>query len=207
MSPSPASLKAGSRSFMSIRSAGRMNSSSTARASGSIRAAGWPSRCRLPRGIAARHAGTGGSGWRIAEGPKALLEEQDKADYTACMLGLRDYVEKNRFPGVVLGLSGGIDSAICAALAADALGPERVHAVMLPYRYTSEDSLTDAKDCASALGIRYDILPIASAVEGLEAAVAPSSRARSAISRKKMCRAARAARSSCRSRTSLGRWS
>ncbi len=115
----------------------------------------------------------GASGWRIAEGPKALLEEQDKADYTACMLGLRDYVEKNRFPGVVLGLSGGIDSAICAALAADALGPDRVHAVMLPYRYTSEDSLTDAKDCADALGIRYDILPIASAVEGLEAAVAP----------------------------------
>jgi NAD+ synthase len=86
---------------------------------------------------------------------------------------LRDYVEKNRFPGVVLGLSGGIDSAICAALAADALGRERVHAIMLPYRYTSEDSLKDAKDCASALGIRYDILPIASAVEGIEAAVAP----------------------------------
>ncbi len=115
----------------------------------------------------------GASGWRIGEGPKALLEEQDKADYTACMLGLRDYVEKNRFASVVLGLSGGIDSAISAALAADALGPDRVHAVMLPYRYTSEDSLKDAKDCASALGIRYDILPIASAVEGLEAAVAP----------------------------------
>lgn len=111
--------------------------------------------------------------WRIAPGEKALLEEQDKADYATCMLGLRDYVEKNRFPGVVLGLSGGIDSAICAALAADALGPERVHAVMLPYRFTSEDSLHDAKDCASALGIRYDILPIASAVEGIEAAVAP----------------------------------
>ncbi|PPD16652.1 MAG: NAD+ synthase [Methylobacterium sp.] len=115
----------------------------------------------------------GHAGWRIEEGPKALIEEQDKADYAACMLGLRDYVEKNRFPGVVLGLSGGIDSAICAALAADALGPERVHAVMLPYRYTSEDSLKDAKDCADALSIRYDILPIASAVEGLELAVQP----------------------------------
>ncbi len=120
-----------------------------------------------------------------------MLEEQDKADYTACMLGLRDYVEKNRFPGVVLGLSGGIDSAICAALAADALGPDRVHAVMLPYRYTSEDSLTDAKDCADALGIRYDILPIASAVEGLEATVAPLFAGRSATSRKKTSRAAR----------------
>lgn len=115
----------------------------------------------------------GQAGWRIEEGPKALIEEQDKADYAACMLGLRDYVEKNRFPGVVLGLSGGIDSAICAALAADALGPDRVHAVMLPYRYTSEDSLKDAKDCADALSIRYDILPIASAVEGLELAVQP----------------------------------
>jgi NAD+ synthase len=111
--------------------------------------------------------------WRIVPGEKALIEERDEADYAACMLGLRDYVEKNRFPGVVLGLSGGIDSAICAALAADALGRERVHAIMLPYRYTSEDSLKDAKDCASALGIRYDILPIASAVEGIEAAVAP----------------------------------
>jgi NAD+ synthase len=111
--------------------------------------------------------------WRIVPGEKALIEERDEADYAACMLGLRDYVEKNRFPGVVLGLSGGIDSAICAALAADALGPARVHAIMLPYRYTSEDSLKDAKDCASALGIRYDILPIASAVEGIEAAVAP----------------------------------
>ncbi len=111
--------------------------------------------------------------WRIVPGEKALIEERDEADYSACMLGLRDYVEKNRFPGVVLGLSGGIDSAICAALAADALGPERVHAVMLPYRFTSEDSLKDARDCASALGLRYDILPIASAVEGIEAADAP----------------------------------
>jgi NAD+ synthase len=111
--------------------------------------------------------------WRILPGEMALVEEGDEGDYAACMLGLRDYVEKNRFPGVVLGLSGGIDSALCAALAADALGPERVHAVMLPYRYTSEDSFADAKACAAALGIRYDILPIASAVEGLEAVVQP----------------------------------
>ena len=111
--------------------------------------------------------------WRIAPGEKALIDEGDKADYAACVLGLKDYVEKNRFPGVVLGLSGGIDSAICAAMAADALGPERVHAVMLPYRYTSADSLVDAKACAEALGIRYDILPITSAVEGIEAAVKP----------------------------------
>jgi NAD+ synthase len=111
--------------------------------------------------------------WRIADGEKAVLPESDAADYTACMLGLRDYVEKNRFPGVVLGLSGGIDSALCAALAADALGPQRVHAVMMPYRFTSSESLEDAKACAAALGIRYDVLPIASAVEGIEAVVQP----------------------------------
>lgn len=111
--------------------------------------------------------------WRIEPGALATIDEGLAGDYAACVLGLRDYVGKNRFPGVVLGMSGGVDSALCAAIAADALGPERVHAVMLPYRYTSEDSFTDAKDCAGALGIRYDILPIAAAVEGLEACLAP----------------------------------
>ena len=82
-------------------------------------------------------------------------------------------MEKNRFPGVVLGLSGGIDSAICAAMAVDALGANRVHCVMLPYRYTSGESLKDAEDCAKALGVRYDILPIAEPVEGFEASLAP----------------------------------
>jgi NAD+ synthase len=115
----------------------------------------------------------GPDGWRCTKAPCAVVEEGDEADYTACMLGLRDYVNKNRFPGVVLGLSGGIDSAMCAALAVDALGPERVHCVMLPYRYTSNESLSDAADCATALGVRYDIVPIASAVEGLEAALKP----------------------------------
>ena len=82
------------------------------------------------------------------------------------MLGLRDYVEKNGFKGVVLGLSGGINSAICAAMAVDALGAERVRCIMLPYRYTAEESLTDAADCAKRLGVHYDVLPIAPAVEG-----------------------------------------
>jgi NAD+ synthase len=111
--------------------------------------------------------------WRLAPGEAAPILEGPPADYQACMLGLRDYVGKNGFPGVVLGLSGGIDSALCAALAVDALGPDRVHAVMLPYRFTSEDSLKDARDCAAALGIRYDVLPIAAAVEGLESCLAP----------------------------------
>jgi NAD+ synthase len=82
------------------------------------------------------------------------------------MLGLRDYVNKNGFPGVVMGLSGGVDSALVAALAVDALGPDRVHCVMLPYRYTSSVSLTDAAQCAKSLGVKYDIVPIAPAVEG-----------------------------------------
>jgi NAD+ synthase len=113
------------------------------------------------------------AGWRAEAGPIARLETGDEADYAACVLGLRDYVDKNRFPGVVLGLSGGIDSALCAAMAVDALGAERVRCVMLPYRFTSQDSLTDAAAIAKALGLRYDIVPIASAVEGLEEALAP----------------------------------
>jgi NAD+ synthase len=110
--------------------------------------------------------------WTPVPCEKALVPEQQEADYAACMLGLRDYVEKNGFPGVVLGLSGGVDSALCATLAVDALGAERVHCVMLPYRFTSQDSLVDAKACAASLGVRYDILPIAPAVEGLEAVLA-----------------------------------
>jgi NAD+ synthase len=107
-----------------------------------------------------------GSGWIPLQGRRALLEEREAAVYHACMLGLRDYVDKNGFPGVVMGLSGGIDSALCAALSVDALGPQRVHCVMLPYRYTSNESLADAAECAKALGVRYDIVPISDPVEG-----------------------------------------
>ena len=110
-------------------------------------------------------------GWRCARGEIAVPEDTDQADYTACVLGLRDYVDKNRFKGVVIGLSGGIDSALCAAMAVDALGAERVRCVMLPYRYTSQASLDDAAAIARALGVRYDIVPIESAVKGLEAAL------------------------------------
>src|SRR6202035_4921852 len=88
------------------------------------------------------------------------------------VLGLRDYVDKNRFKGVVLGLSGGMDSALCAARATDALGAARVRCVMLPYRYTSKDSLTDAAAIAKTLGVNYAIVPIESAVLGLETALA-----------------------------------
>jgi NAD+ synthase len=111
--------------------------------------------------------------WRCEPGERALLEEGEAAAYRACVLGLRDYVNKNGFPGVVLGLSGGIDSALTAAMAVDAFGPERVHCVMLPYRFTANESMSDAAACAQALGVRYDILPIHAAVEGLEASAAP----------------------------------
>ncbi|MGE0629443.1 MAG: NAD+ synthase [Hyphomicrobiaceae bacterium] len=115
----------------------------------------------------------GPEGWTCTPGEKAVLEEDDAAAYQACMLGTRDYVDKNGFPGVVLGLSGGIDSALVAALAVDALGPRRVHCVMLPYRYTSSDSLDDAAQCAKALGCRYDTVPIAGPVEGFMDALQP----------------------------------
>jgi NAD+ synthase len=107
--------------------------------------------------------------WRCAEGPVAPAAELDQADYTACMMGLRDYVEKNGFKGVVLGLSGGVDSALCAALAVDALSSARVRCVMLPYRFTSPESLDDAASVAGALGVQYDIVPIENAVHGLDA--------------------------------------
>ncbi|HEX4555307.1 MAG TPA: NAD+ synthase [Xanthobacteraceae bacterium] len=113
------------------------------------------------------------AGWRCTGGLIARLDEGDKADYAACVLGLRDYVDKIGFPGVVLGLSGGIDSALCAAMAVDALGAKRVRCVMLPYRFTAQESLDDAALVAKALGTPYDVVPIADAVEGLEKSLVP----------------------------------
>jgi NAD+ synthase len=111
--------------------------------------------------------------WRCKPGERVVLEEGNAAGYHACVLGLKDYVDKNRFPSIVLGLSGGIDSALVVAMATDALGPDRVRAVMLPYRYTSTDSLDDAAACAKALGVRYDSIPIAPAVDGFYQMLAP----------------------------------
>ena len=108
-----------------------------------------------------------GDDWRCA-GPIAAQPEGDHADYAACVLGLRDYVAKNGFPGVLLGISGGINSALCAAIAVDALGADQVHGVMLPYRYTAASSIADAGELAGHLGIRYEVLPIAEAVTGFE---------------------------------------
>jgi NAD+ synthase len=112
------------------------------------------------------------AGWVCKSGSRATLPEGDASAYSACVLGLRDYVGKNGFPGVVLGLSGGVDSALVAAIAVDALGADKVRAVMLPYRYTSQESLEDAAACAKALGIRYDVVPIAEPVDGFSDALA-----------------------------------
>jgi len=117
--------------------------------------------------ITTLHWTKGADGWRC-NGPIAPLLEGDKADYAACVLGLRDYVRKTGFPGVLLGVSGGIDSALCAAIAVDALGADRVRGVMLPFRFTAQESLDDAAKLASSLGIRYEVLPIADAVNGFE---------------------------------------
>jgi NAD+ synthase len=124
--------------------------------------------------VVTTHWQRAGTTWRCEDGPMVAAVEADRADYAACVLGLRDYVNKNGFPGVVLGLSGGIDSALCAAMAVDALGPDRVRCIMMPYKFTAQESLDDAAACAKALGVKYQMLPIAPAVEGLEAALAPA---------------------------------
>ncbi len=102
--------------------------------------------------------------WTCAEAARVARLETDETVYRAALVAVRDYVEKNGFPGVVLGLSGGIDSALTAAMAVDALGPERVWCVMLPSRYTSQESLDDAAHCARLLGARLDTIPIEAAV-------------------------------------------
>jgi NAD+ synthase len=101
----------------------------------------------------------GPGGWRC-DGPMAPVPPREECVYQAMMLGLRDYVNKNGFPGVVLGLSGGIDSALAAAVAADALGSDRVWCVMMPSPYTSRESLEDAAAVAGMLGCRLDTIGI-----------------------------------------------
>ncbi|HVR89908.1 MAG TPA: NAD+ synthase [Novosphingobium sp.] len=114
------------------------------------------------------------SGWRCDRGEIAALADHPEDIYCAMVMALRDYVDRNRFPGVVLGLSGGIDSAICAAIAADALGPDRVWCVMLPSRFTSQESLADAAECARLIGCRHEIIPIQPAVAGFDAMLSGS---------------------------------
>jgi NAD+ synthase len=105
-----------------------------------------------------------------APAPVPSLQEQI---YHAMVVGLRDYVNKNRFPGVVLGLSGGIDSALSAAVAVDALGSDRVRGVRLPSVYTSQDSQDDAEESARLLGIRLDTVPIGPTVDAVRQSLQP----------------------------------
>jgi NAD+ synthase len=110
----------------------------------------------------------GEGGWHCAPGEIHVLDPAPQDAYHAMIVGLRDYVNANGFPGVVLGLSGGIDSALSAAVAVDALGPDRVWCVMLPSRFTSQESLDDAAGCAAMLGCRLDSIPIQPAVEAFD---------------------------------------
>ena len=124
-------------------------------------------------------------GWRCATRDRHALDPCPEDIYHAMMLGLADYVGRNGFPGVILGLSGGIDSALSAAIAVDALGPDKVWGVMLPSKYTSDASIEDASENARMLGIRHDVIPIVPGVQafdemlpGLEGAAAENVQAR-----------------------------
>ena len=112
--------------------------------------------------------------WVCAPGDLAPWDAHPVDIYHAMVVSLRDYVNRNGFPGVVLGLSGGIDSALCAAIAADALGPDRVWCVMLPSRFTSQASLDDAAACAAMIGCRLDTIAIAPAVEAFDTMLSDS---------------------------------
>jgi NAD+ synthase len=112
-------------------------------------------------------------GWVIEESDKAAIPDQQEADYHAMVVGLRDYCAKTGFSKVLLGLSGGIDSALVAVIAADALGVENVRCVMLPSEYTSEASLNDAKALAKNLNCRYDFVPISEGRQAIGNTLAP----------------------------------
>ena len=123
--------------------------------------------------VALTHWRREGERWVCEEGPLEKPAEGLEAIYAAMMLGLRDYVNKNRFPGVLLGLSGGIDSALTAVVAADALGPEKVRAVMMPSPFTSRESLEDAAEVAKLLGIRLDSVSIEPAMAAFDGMMKP----------------------------------
>ena len=107
-------------------------------------------------------------GWRCTTRESHALDAFPADVYQAMIVGLRDYVGRNGFPGVILGLSGGIDSALSAAVAVDALGPDKVWGVMLPSKYTSDESLEDARENARLLGCRHDVVSIAPAVRAVD---------------------------------------
>lgn len=115
----------------------------------------------------------GGDGWRIVESETVPQPDAWTQDYRVMVLALRDYMAKTGFEKVLLGMSGGIDSALVATIAVDALGPENVRCVMLPSEYTSQASLDDAQSCAQALGAHYDFVPITEGRKAITATLAP----------------------------------
>jgi NAD+ synthase len=115
----------------------------------------------------------GVGGWSCAQGDRSLPPEGEEAMYRAMALGLADYVRKNGFPGVIIGLSGGIDSALTAAVAVDALGADKVHCVMMPSPYTSAESLEDAAACAKALHVQLDEVGIEPAMKAFDEMLKP----------------------------------
>ncbi len=115
-----------------------------------------------------------GNGWECVAGPDAQWVQGEEMIYRAVVLGVRDYIEKNRFPGVVIGLSGGVDSALTAAIAVDALGAEGVRCVMMPSRYTAPESVEDARECARRLGASYETIPIEPAALAFQEMLAPA---------------------------------
>jgi len=110
----------------------------------------------------------------ILEGKISPLFKGEARVYEALKMGVKDYVNKNGFSGVLLGLSGGIDSALTLAIAVDALGADKVEAVMMPFRYTAEISKHDAAEQAATLGVKYQSIPIESMYTAFEAALASS---------------------------------
>jgi NAD+ synthase len=114
-----------------------------------------------------------GEGWRCVKGDVAPLRNGLESIYQAMLLGVRDYVGKNGFPGVLIGMSGGIDSALTAVMATDALGPARVRTLSMPSRYTASASEEDAAECARLLGVRLDTVSIAPAMAAFDKMLEP----------------------------------
>lgn len=132
--------------------------------------------CRMPafrESLAITQWEKGANGWKCVAAPMEETRGNEETIYHALVLGLRDYVRKNGFPGVVLGLSGGIDSALCAALAADALGADKVLGLLLPSPYSSQHSLYDAHALAKNLGVQTHTVPIEEGMRAAQAALAP----------------------------------
>ncbi|KEJ95477.1 NAD+ synthase [Pseudosulfitobacter pseudonitzschiae] len=115
----------------------------------------------------------GPDGWRVVEAEIAPQPDEWEQDYHVMVVALRDYMAKTGFKKALLGMSGGVDSALVATIAADAIGPENVRCVMLPSEYTSPESLEDAEACAKALGCHYDYVPIAEGRAAITNTLAP----------------------------------